>query len=93
MTMQNTNSTRTRRRGGPMGGRGRGPMGHGGPMAMMKGEKPRDFKGTMNKLIQYLGPYHGLDPARADLRHRLHGLHPSSAPRSWAMPPPSCSKA
>ena len=40
-----------------MGGRGRGPMGHGGPMAMMKGEKPRDFKGTMKKLIQYLGAY------------------------------------
>jgi ATP-binding cassette subfamily B protein len=32
-------------------------MGHGGPMAMMKGEKPRDFKGTMKKLIQYLGSY------------------------------------
>ncbi len=34
----------------------RGPMGHG-PMAMMRGEKPRDFKGTMSKLIQYLGSY------------------------------------
>ncbi len=42
---------------GPMGGRGRGPMG-GGPMALMRrGEKPRDFKGTMRKLIQYLGQY------------------------------------
>jgi ATP-binding cassette subfamily B protein len=42
-------------RGGPMGGRG--PMG-GGPMAMMqRGEKPRDFKGTLTKLIQYLGQY------------------------------------
>jgi ATP-binding cassette, subfamily B, multidrug efflux pump len=42
---------------GPLGGgRGRGPMG-GGPMAMMKGEKPRDFRGTMAKLIQYLGQY------------------------------------
>ena len=40
--------------GGPM--RGRGPMGHG-PMAMMRGEKARDFKGTMSKLIQYLGSY------------------------------------
>ncbi len=40
---------------GPMGGRG--PMGHGGPGAFMKGEKPRDFKGTMLKLIQYLGRY------------------------------------
>ena len=42
-------------RGGPMGGRG--PLG-GGPMAMMsKAEKPRDFKGTLNKLIEYLGHY------------------------------------
>ncbi len=32
-------------------------MGRGGPMAMMKGEKARDFKGTMIKLIQYLGSY------------------------------------
>jgi len=40
---------------GPMGGRG--PMG-GGPMAMMRrGEKPRDFRGTLRKLIQYLGSY------------------------------------
>jgi ATP-binding cassette subfamily B multidrug efflux pump len=41
-----------------MGGRGMmGPMGRGGPRAMMKGEKPRDFKGTLNKLIKYLGQY------------------------------------
>ena len=33
----------------------RGPMGRGGPMAMMKGEKARDFKGTMRKLIQLPG--------------------------------------
>jgi len=26
-------------------------------MAMMRGEKARDFKGTMRKLIQYLGSY------------------------------------
>jgi ATP-binding cassette subfamily B multidrug efflux pump len=32
-------------------------MGHGGPMAMMRGEKARDFKGTIRKLIQYLGAY------------------------------------
>jgi ATP-binding cassette subfamily B protein len=38
------------RRGGPMG------MG-GGPGMMMKGEKPRDFKGTMAKLIKYLSVY------------------------------------
>jgi ATP-binding cassette subfamily B multidrug efflux pump len=41
-------------RRGPMRG---GPMGHGGPMAMMKGDKARDFVGTMRKLIQYLGSY------------------------------------
>ena len=32
-------------------------MGRGGPMALMKGEKARDFKGTMRKLIGYLGSY------------------------------------
>jgi ATP-binding cassette subfamily B multidrug efflux pump len=37
--------------------RGRGPMGHGGPMAMLKGDRARDFKGTMRKLIAYLGSY------------------------------------
>ncbi len=37
--------------------RGRGPMGHGGPMAMMKGDRARDFKGAMAKLIQYFGAY------------------------------------
>ncbi|MEI6510333.1 MAG: ABC transporter ATP-binding protein, partial [bacterium] len=36
---------------------GGGPMGHGGPMGMMRGEKPRDFKGTMAKLLQYLSSY------------------------------------
>ena len=42
-------------RGGPMGHRG--PMG-GGPMAaMLPGAKARNFKGTMAKLIQYLGKY------------------------------------
>jgi ATP-binding cassette subfamily B protein len=33
-----------------------GPMGHG-PMGMGKGEKPRDFKGTLHKLVQYLRKY------------------------------------
>ncbi len=32
-------------------------MGHGGPMAMLKGDRARDFKGTMRKLIEYLGTY------------------------------------
>jgi ATP-binding cassette, subfamily B, multidrug efflux pump len=43
------------RRGGLMGGAM--PMGGGGPRAMMRGEKPRDFRGTMTKLIAYLGQY------------------------------------
>jgi ATP-binding cassette subfamily B multidrug efflux pump len=51
----NTTSSSDRR---PLGGpRRRGPLGHGGPMAMMRGEKARDFRGTMRKLIQYLGAY------------------------------------
>ena len=41
--------------GGP-GRRGPGGRGPGGHM-MMKGEKARDFKGTMRKLIVYLGQY------------------------------------
>jgi len=54
MNMQNNNNAQTRR--GPMGGHG--PMGGGGPMAILRrGEKPRDFKGTMKKLIGYLGSY------------------------------------
>jgi ATP-binding cassette subfamily B multidrug efflux pump len=40
-------------RRGPMGGHG--PM--GGRAIMMSGEKARDFKGTMLKLIRYLGAY------------------------------------
>ncbi len=40
-------------RGAP---RQRGPMG-GGPMAMMPGDKARDFRGTMRKLIEYLDAY------------------------------------
>ncbi len=47
--------------GGPMGrgpGRRRGPMGGGhGPLAMLRGEKARDFRGTMRRLVQYLGAY------------------------------------
>ncbi len=43
---------------GMMGGRRRGGFGGGhGPMGMMPGEKARDFRGTMLKLIQYLRVY------------------------------------
>jgi ATP-binding cassette subfamily B multidrug efflux pump len=41
---------------GPQGPRRRGPGGHG-PMAMMRGERARDFRGTMARLIAYLGAY------------------------------------
>lgn len=57
MSVPNNNGkekTTTPRRGGPVGG-GHGPMGRG--MGMMKGEKAQDFKGSMKKLIRYLGKY------------------------------------
>ena len=55
MSMRDNRSSNQRVRRGP--GSGHGPMGRGGPMAMMKGDKASDFKGTMAKLIQYLGKY------------------------------------
>jgi ATP-binding cassette subfamily B multidrug efflux pump len=55
MSERGSSKSSERRPAGPM--RRRGPMGHGGPMAMMRGEKARDFRGTMRKLIQYLGMY------------------------------------
>jgi ATP-binding cassette subfamily B protein len=51
MNAQNQNKPPQMRRGGPMG------FGGGGPRGMMKGEKPRDFKGTMAKLIKYLSVF------------------------------------
>ena len=41
--------------GGPLGGRA--PARGHGPMAMMRGERARNFRGTMARLIQYLGSY------------------------------------
>lgn len=49
MSERNDRSMNSHRRGGPRPG--------GGPMAMMRGEKARDFKGTMKKLFRYLGVY------------------------------------
>lgn len=46
------NTTPVRRQQGPR----RGPFG-GGPGMMRGGEKARDFKGTMKKLLHYLSPY------------------------------------
>ncbi|MFN2184790.1 MAG: ABC transporter ATP-binding protein [Anaerolineae bacterium] len=61
MSDQENRTSQNRTPSGPVGrgpGRGRGPMGgRHGPMAMMRGEKARDFRGTMRKLIQYLGAY------------------------------------
>jgi ATP-binding cassette, subfamily B, multidrug efflux pump len=39
---------------GPMRG---GPLGRGGPMAMLKGDRAHDFKATLRRLIHYLGSY------------------------------------
>ena len=59
MSMQNNPRSNQGALGGPGGVRGPSPMpGGGSPRAiLMRGEKPRDFKGTMKKLIQYLGSY------------------------------------
>ena len=53
IVVRNEGSNRSPRRG-PIGG---GGMGHGPMGNLMKGAKARDFKGTMAKLIQYLGAY------------------------------------
>jgi ATP-binding cassette subfamily B multidrug efflux pump len=55
MSMDRGTSSASRPAATPM--RRRGMMGHGGPMAMMKGDRARDFKGTMVKLFRYLGSY------------------------------------
>lgn len=58
MSLQNNSPSSSKSSSFPRRGPFRGgPMGHGGPMAMMKGEKARDFKGTMGKLLQYLGNF------------------------------------
>ncbi|MGL4606136.1 MAG: ABC transporter ATP-binding protein [Eubacteriaceae bacterium] len=54
MSEVNTNKTTPPRGGIGMGKPGGGP---GGPGAMMPGEKPKDFKGTLKKLGAYLGVY------------------------------------
>ncbi len=58
--MSTPNNKNTPQKDSPTPGGGHGPMGRGGPMAMMKGEKARDFRGTMVKLIDYLGAYRTL---------------------------------
>jgi ATP-binding cassette subfamily B multidrug efflux pump len=35
----------------------RGPGSHGGPPGMVPGEKPKDFKGTIGKLLNYMAEY------------------------------------
>ncbi len=61
MTMQSSNAQGSTPPGGAPGRmRPMMPMGRGSPMAMLRGEKPRDFKGTLIKLIRYIGQYQGL---------------------------------
>ena len=57
----------------------RGPMG-GGPRGMMPGEKAKDFKGTMGKLISYLGKYL---PAIIAVCHRFHRVFHHRPENSW----------
>ena len=52
MSDQNRTTGTPRKPGGPMRG---GPMGR--HMSMMKGDKARDFKGTMGRLLEYLSSY------------------------------------
>lgn len=56
--MSNNKAMPTETSRGPAGGGMRGPMG-GGPMGggMMPGQKAKDFKGTLRKLIAYLKPF------------------------------------
>ncbi len=54
MSDQNRTTAAPRKPSGPMRG---GPMGRGGHMSMMKGDKARNFKGTMVRLLEYLGSY------------------------------------
>ncbi|HEY9074975.1 MAG TPA: ABC transporter ATP-binding protein [Anaerolineaceae bacterium] len=51
MSVQGRPQVQMRRGGGPFGG------GPGGGHGMMRGEKARDFKGTMARLLQYLRRY------------------------------------
>ncbi len=51
MTMQNRPPSRVQQRRGP------GPFGGGPGHMMMRGEKAKDFKGTMLRLIEYLREY------------------------------------
>jgi ATP-binding cassette subfamily B multidrug efflux pump len=56
MSENNQKAPQIQRPMGPMRGPGGPGRGHG-PMAMMQGEKARDFRGTMKKLLDYLGAY------------------------------------
>ena len=56
MNQTNESAQDRRERRGPGFGPGRGRRGPGGHM-MGSGEKAKDFRGTMQKLIEYLSPY------------------------------------
>ncbi len=53
---KNDNTTKRQGPGGPGGGRGPGG-GPGGPGVMMPGEKAKNFKGTIKKLLKYMRAY------------------------------------
>ncbi|MEE8357020.1 MAG: ABC transporter ATP-binding protein [Anaerolineales bacterium] len=55
MSENNKTASQTSRPSGPSMGPRRGPGGH--MAGMMKGDNARDFKGTMVKLIEYIGSY------------------------------------
>lgn len=58
MSMHTNRSSNRESRPSVGPGSRRGPMGRGGHMAMMmKGDTARDFRGTMAKLVDYLGRY------------------------------------
>lgn len=60
MSEHSKKSTERRPSTGPGGRRRRGGPFGGGHMGMMAGEKARDFRGTMAKLVEYLGKYRRL---------------------------------
>ncbi len=61
----------------------RGPIGHGGPMAMMKGETARNFRGTMRRLVRYLSDYRISLIALSCLRLASTVFVDNRPPRAW----------
>ena len=64
-------------------------VGGRGPHGMMPGEKAKDFKGTMGKLLTYLKRFL---PSIILVLVCAAGYSPSLDQRCWDRRPPSCSK-